>query len=139
MQVLTINSEEKRANKTYCMLRPGSIFQWIISNLVEGETGFLSEKGVFSVGPANREDSLWPKGPLPGQKSIRLAKKGGGPSFADAGFRRFSPPIPFPPASLCGYKEKGTGKVSPGPFCLRRLLSCPGNKETGLNDQRNWR
>jgi hypothetical protein len=41
---------------------------WIISNLAEKKTGFLSEKDLFSVGSANREDSLWPNGSLPGQK-----------------------------------------------------------------------
>jgi hypothetical protein len=34
---------------------------------------------------------------MPGQKSIRLAKKGGGSSFSDAGFRRFRSAIPLPP------------------------------------------
>ena len=34
---------------------------------------------------------------MPGQESIRLAKKGGDPSFPDAGFRRFSRGIPLPP------------------------------------------
>jgi hypothetical protein len=34
---------------------------------------------------------------MPGQKSIRLAKKGGIPSFLNAGFRRFSPADPLPP------------------------------------------
>jgi hypothetical protein len=38
-----------------------------------------------------------PSGTLPGQKSIRLAKKGGGSSFRNAVFRRFSPAIPLPP------------------------------------------
>jgi hypothetical protein len=34
---------------------------------------------------------------MPGQESIRLVKKGGGSSFPDAGFRRFSPAMPQPP------------------------------------------
>ncbi|MCX5912945.1 MAG: hypothetical protein NTV04_13560, partial [Deltaproteobacteria bacterium] len=76
---------------------PGPNYFWIISNLVEKKTGLFSEKDLFSVGSANREDSLRPSGSMPGQKSIRLAKKGGDPSFPDAGFRRFSPGIPFPP------------------------------------------
>jgi hypothetical protein len=59
--------------------------------------GFLSEKFLLSVGSANRENRVWPRGPLPGQKSIRLVKKGGGSSFLSAGFRRFSPVIPLPP------------------------------------------
>jgi hypothetical protein len=69
----------------------------IISNLVETNMDFLSEKFLLSVGSANRESHGLPSGPLPGQKSIRLAKKGGGSSFPNAGFRRFSPVIPLPP------------------------------------------
>jgi len=38
-----------------------------------------------------------PRGPMPGQESIRLAKKGGDSSFLCAGFRRFSPAVPLPP------------------------------------------
>jgi len=41
--------------------------------------------------------------------------------------------------SLCEDKEEGTGKTSPGPFWLRRLLSCPINKKTGLSEQLIWR
>ena len=44
---------------------------------------------------------------MPGQKSIRLAKKGSDPSFLDAGFRRLQLGHPFPPASLCGLGERG--------------------------------
>jgi len=51
---------------------------------------------------------LLPGASMPGQKSIRLAKKGGEPLAA---------------ASLYGDKEGGTGKVSPGPFCP--LLPAP--------------
>jgi hypothetical protein len=42
---------------------------------------------------------------MPGQKSIRLAKKGGGFSFPDAGFRRFSPVIPLPPRPFAETKR----------------------------------
>jgi hypothetical protein len=60
--------------------------------------------------------------------------------FAGNGFARFDSLFTmiigsFHIVSPCGL----CGKVSPGPFYLRRLLSCPGNKETGLNDQLNWR
>ena len=41
-------------------------------------------------------------------------------------------------ASLYGNEEGEAQKVSPGPFWLRRLLSCPGNKKTGLNDQQKF-
>ena len=86
---------------------PGAMrFLRIISNLVEKKTGFLSEKDLFSVGSANREDSLWPNGSMPGQKSIRLAKKGGDPFFPDAGFRRFSAAIPLPPRLFAETKRR---------------------------------
>jgi len=47
---------------------------------------------------------------MPGQKSIRLAKKGGDPSFPDAGFCALLPSYPFLPASLCGKEERGKGE-----------------------------
>jgi len=49
---------------------------------------------------------LLPGVPMPGQKSIRLAKKGGGFSFPDAGFRRFSPAIPLPPRLFAEKKKE---------------------------------
>jgi hypothetical protein len=58
---------------------------------------FLSEKFLLSAGSPNGKDQVLPRGPLPGQKINRLAKKGGGSSFLNAGFRRFSPVIPLPP------------------------------------------
>jgi len=73
---------------------------------VEKEIGFISEKVIFSITSLKRENSLWPRGPLPGQKSMRLAKKGGGLSFPNAGFRRFSPAIPLPPR-LFAETERG--------------------------------
>ena len=50
---------------------------------------------------------------MPGQKSIRLAKKGGGSYLLKAGFRRFQPGHPIPPASLCGKEvgERGEGLI----------------------------
>jgi len=47
---------------------------------------------------------------MPGQKSIRLAKKGGGPSFSNAGFCALLPSYLFSPASLCGKEEGGKGE-----------------------------
>jgi hypothetical protein len=88
----------------------------IIFNLVEKKTGLLFEKEVFSAGSANREKSLWPNCPMPGQKSIRLAKKGGDPSFPDAGFRRFSPGTPFPPRLFADTKRGGVGNILPALF-----------------------
>ena len=54
------------------------------------------------MGSANGKILPWPGGSMPGQKAIRLAKKGCGPSFPDAGFRRLQPSHLFPPESLCG-------------------------------------
>jgi hypothetical protein len=91
------------------------------------------------MGSSNKYSCLFPQGSLPGQKSIRLAKKGKGSSLPDAGFRRFSPAIPLSPHLFAETKRRELGKDSPGPFWLQRLLSCPGNKEMGMNDQRIWR
>jgi len=66
---------------------------------------FLSEKFLLSVGSANGENQVWPSGPMPGQKIIRLAKKGGSSSFLNAGFRRFSPVIPLPPRLFAETKK----------------------------------
>jgi len=57
-----------------------------------------------------------PSGPLPGQKSIRLAKKGGGSSFPNAGFRRFSPAIPWPPRLFAETKWKEHRRLLPALF-----------------------
>jgi len=67
-------------------------------------------KRFFSGGSSNQDDSLSLNGSLPGQKIMRLAKKGGGPSFLKAGFRRFSPAIPFPPR-LFAEKKKGDSLI----------------------------
>jgi len=44
---------------------------------------------------------------MPGQKSIRLAKKGSSSSFAKRGLLRFVAKPSLSPASLCGNKEGG--------------------------------
>jgi hypothetical protein len=59
---------------------------------------------------------VWPRGPLPGQKSIRLPKKGGGSSFLNAGFRRFSPAIPLPPRLFAETKERQLKRFLPALF-----------------------
>ena|SRR4030042_4680821 len=58
----------------------------------------------------DRRLSVWQSGSMPGQKSIRLAKKSGGPSFPNAGFCALLPRYPFSPASLCGKEEEGKGE-----------------------------
>jgi hypothetical protein len=55
-------------------------------------------------------------GPMPWQKSIRLAKKGGGSSFPDAGFRRFSPAIPLPPRLFAETKRGEIRRFLPALF-----------------------
>jgi hypothetical protein len=64
-----------------------------------------------------REDiPLMPKDPLPGQKSLRLAKKGGGSSFPDAGFGRFSSVFPWPPLFFAKKKKWELTKFLPALF-----------------------
>ncbi len=64
-----------------------------------------------------REDtSLMPKDLLSGQKSIRLAKKGGDPSFSDAGFHRFSPVFPRPPLFFAEGKKGELARFLPTLF-----------------------
>jgi len=89
---------------------------WIISNLVETKMDFLSEKFLLSVGSANGENQVLPSGPLPGQKSIRLAKKGGSSSFLNAGFHRFSPVIPWPPRLFAETKKGEPKRFLPALF-----------------------
>ena len=89
---------------------------------------FLSEKRKFSAGSANRENQVWPRGPMPGQKSIRLAKKGGGSSFLHAGFRRFSPAIPLPPRLFAETKRGDLGGIS-RPFLASAPAFLPGQQE----------
>ena len=77
---------------------------------------------------------LWQGGSMPGQKSIRLGKKGGGSSLPKAGFRRYQPGGPSPPRLIAERRQDGHRKVTPGPFYLRRLLFCPGNEKVGAID-----
>ena len=88
----------------------------IITKLVEKKIGFLFGKDVFSVGSPNREDPLLPSSTMPEQKSIRLAKKGGDPPFLKAGFRRFSPDIPFPPRLFAETKRGELDSFLPALF-----------------------
>ena len=53
---------------------------------------------------------------MPGQKSIRLATKGRGSSFPDAGFRRFRPAIPWPPRLFAEAKRREQGRLLPALF-----------------------
>jgi hypothetical protein len=53
---------------------------------------------------------------MPGQKSIRLAKKGGDSSFPIAGFRRFSLGIPLPPLLFAETKRREPGRLLPALF-----------------------
>ena len=98
--------------------RPCRLFlkNWIISDLAEKKFGLLSEKDLFSWGSANRGNPLWPNGSMPGQKSIRLAKKGGNSPFPDAGFCRSSTGIPLSPRLLAETKRGEPGRVLPALF-----------------------
>jgi len=53
---------------------------------------------------------------MPGQKCIRLVKKGGDSSFANAGFHRFSPGIPLPPHPFAETKKGELGRFLPDLF-----------------------
>jgi len=81
------------------------------------------------MGFSNRRNYVGPRGPMPGQKSIRLAKKGSGSSFLDAGFRRLQLGHPFPPASLCGKERGGIGKDCSRPFLASAPALLPGQRE----------
>ena len=101
-----------------------------ISDLVEKKTRFLSEKAAFSIGSIDRRIAVRPSGSMPGQKSIRLAKKAGGPSFPNAGFCALLPRYPFPPASHCGKEEGGKGEGQREDWCdrptkLEMIRDCP--------------
>ena len=77
---------------------------------------------------------------MPGQKGIRLAKKGGGSSIARCGLPRFVvEPSLSPRVSLRKERGKEEGRLHPGRFCLRRLPFCPGNDKTVLIHQLIWR
>jgi len=103
-------------------------YLWIISSLVEKRNLFLSEKGVFSRGSSKGRFPLYPRGPMPGQKDIRLAQKGGGSSFPNAGFCALPPSHPLPPASLCGKEEGGKWKgLIPAVFVF---ADCPFARAT---------
>jgi len=82
------------------------------------------EKAVFLMGSEDRGFPVWQISLLPGQKGMRLAKKGGGSSFAGCG---------LPPFSA---KRSLSPRVSLR-FSLCRLPSCPGNVKAGPNHQLN--
>ena len=65
---------------------------------------------------ANLKSPLWLEDSMPGQKSIRLAKKSGDPSLPGTGFRRFSPGIPYPPRHFADPKRRELGRFLPALF-----------------------
>ncbi len=65
---------------------------------------------------ANLKFPLRLDGSMPGEKSIRLAKKGGDPSLPGTGFRRFSPGIPYPPRHFADSKKGEIGRFLPALF-----------------------
>jgi hypothetical protein len=73
---------------------------------------------------------------MPGQKSIRLAQKCGGPSFPDAGFRRFSPAIPLPPHLFAESKWQEPGRFLPALFGFGAcFLARATRRQMGTNNQ----
>ena len=74
--------------------------------------------------------SLRPTRPVPGPKSIRLAKKDGASSFLVAGFRRFRPPIPLPPRLIAETKRRELGWFLPALFGFGAFF-WPGQQGNG--------
>jgi len=90
--------------------------------------------------PGNKEFPFLPNGSLPGQKGIRLAKKGSDSFISRCGLPRFvAEPSLSPRVSLRKERGKEEGRLHPGRFCLRRLPSCPGNDKTVLIHGLIWR
>jgi hypothetical protein len=79
-------------------------------------------KILLSGGYANGENQVWPSNPLPGQKGIRLVKKGGDSSFPNAGFRRFSPVIPLPPRLFAETRQGEFRRFLPALFVFGACL-----------------
>ena len=65
---------------------------------------------------ANLKFPLRLDGSMPGQKSIRLAKKSGGPSLPGTGFRRFSKAMAFLPRHFADPKRGELGRFLPALF-----------------------
>jgi hypothetical protein len=74
------------------------------------------KKVVFSGGSSNKSNFLMLNGSMPGQESIRLAKKGGEPYSLNAGFRRFSLAIPLPPRLFAEAKRRQLERTVPALF-----------------------
>jgi hypothetical protein len=92
---------------------------------------FHSEKFLLSAGSANRERHVWPSGPVPGQKIIRLVKKDGGSSFPNTGFRRFSPVIPLPPRLFAETKKGQPRRFLPALFVFGACLFARATRKPG--------
>jgi hypothetical protein len=108
--------ELKIPKKVFIPAQAGIENLGIISDLVAKKVCSLSEILSFSAGYAKGESQVWPRDPLPGQKSIRLVKKGGGSSFLNAGFRRFSPAIPLPPRLFAETRKRELRRFLPALF-----------------------
>jgi hypothetical protein len=74
----------------------------------------------------------------PGKKAFALPKKAL-VSLSYRGFLRFRLAIPWPPRLFAEAKKREKRRLLPSLLWLRRPLSCPGNKKTGLSDRLIWR
>ncbi|MBP1715555.1 MAG: hypothetical protein H6Q42_3758 [Deltaproteobacteria bacterium] len=101
--------------------------------IIGRKIGFLSEKGIVSLGSGNRRFSPGSNNPMPGQKDWRLAKKGGGSSLLNTDFRRFRPIHPFPLAPLCGEKAGWTWGNCSRPFLSSAPALSPGQRDKRSN------
>jgi len=103
----------------------------VSSDLVEKEAVLFLPR-LYSYGnSANRDHYLRRIGSVPGQKSMRLSKKGSDLSFPDAGFRRFSIAIPLPPPLFAESKRRELKKLLPSIFGFGACFLARATRGTG--------
>src|SRR4030043_2278148 len=107
---------------------------------------YLRRKPVFFLKKPYFESVLWtedfPYGqvvPCPGKRAFGSPKKAVVPLSPMRASAPCCRAIPFPPRLFAERKKEEKGRFDPGPFCLRRLLFCPGNEKTCVIDLLNWR
>jgi hypothetical protein len=96
---------------------------------------FLSEKLLFSVDSARRENQVWSRGPMPGQKIISRVSRDQKRRrflFSKCGLPPFQRGDPFATASLCGNKKGGTFEGFSRPFLSSAPAFLPGQQGNGF-------
>jgi hypothetical protein len=102
----TPSSRQTLLKKPFQIGNPGNKKFWIISNLVETNMDFLSEKFLLSLGSANRETCIAQWSPARAKKHSPRQKRRWF-LFSKCGLPPFQPGDPFATASLCGNKARG--------------------------------